>query len=81
MKVEVLIVVLELCQILVTTFDTLFFGHVNKIGAAVGDQDVADLAHLLLIVVAESHTTGFAQLRNLSLHRLILFSHDFHLVL
>ena len=80
-KVEVLIVVLKLCDIFVTAFYAFFFREVNKVCTAVGDEYVANLALFLLVVVSKPHATGLSQLRYLTLHVLVLLAHYLHLTL
>ena len=80
MQKVVLIIVFELVHILLAPWQTLLFGEVNEVGAAISDEDVADLGLLLLVVVVHADARGLSQVRDLTLHLLVLLRHHLHLV-
>ena len=80
MQKVVLIIVFELVHILLAPWQALLFGEVNEVGATIRDEDVADLGLLLLVVVVHADARGLSQVRDLTLHLLVLLRHHLHLV-
>ena len=80
MQKVVLIIVFELLHILLAPWQTLLFGEVNEVGAAISDEDVSDLGLLLIVIVVHADARGLSQVGDLTLHLLVLLRHHLHLV-